>query len=84
MIQIRPDFSLVELPADLPGDTLARLENTRISGRLIELRLDRGAPRRSGSGRGDRDDRFSARPPRDGGDDRPARKPRHKTAAERD
>jgi len=82
VIQIRPDFSLVELPADLPGDTLARLENTRISGRLIELRLDRGAPRRSG--RGDRDDRFSAGPARDGGDDRPARKPRHKTAAERD
>ncbi len=51
MIQIRPDFSLVELPADLPGDTLARLENTRISGRLIELRLDRGAPRRSGARR---------------------------------
>ena len=82
VIQIRPDFSLVELPADLPGDTLARLENTRISGRLIELRPDRGAPRRSGGG--DRDDRRGARPPRDGGDDRPIRKPRHKTSAERD
>ena len=82
VIQIRPDFSLVELPADLPGDTLARLENTRISGRLIELRPDRGAPRRSD--RVDRDDRRGARPPRDGGDDRPARKPRHKTSAERD
>lgn len=82
VIQIRPDFSLVELPADLPGDTLARLESTRISGRLIELRLDRGAPRRSGGG--DRDHRSSARPARDGGEDRPARKPRHKTSAERD
>ncbi|WP_431804721.1 DEAD/DEAH box helicase [Microbacterium sp. bgisy203] len=40
-IQIRPDFSLVELPADLPRDTLARLENTRISGRLIEIKPDR-------------------------------------------
>jgi ATP-dependent RNA helicase DeaD len=40
-IQIRPDFSLVELPADLSRDTLKRLENTRISGRLIELRPDR-------------------------------------------
>ncbi len=77
-IQIRPDFSLVELPADLSGDTLARLENTRISGRLIELRPDRGAPRRSD--RGDRDDRRGARPPRDDRDDRPARKPRHKSA----
>ncbi|MFE1646950.1 DEAD/DEAH box helicase [Microbacterium sp. P01] len=42
-IQIRPDFSLVELPADLPAATLKRLENTRISGKLIEMQLDRGA-----------------------------------------
>ncbi|MBD3751651.1 MAG: DbpA RNA binding domain-containing protein, partial [Micrococcales bacterium] len=40
-IQIRPDFSLVELPADLSRDTLKRLENTRISGKLIELKPDR-------------------------------------------
>ena len=40
-IQIRPDFSLVELPADLPADTLKRLEQTRISGRLIEIKPDR-------------------------------------------
>jgi ATP-dependent RNA helicase DeaD len=40
-IQIRPDFSLVELPSDLPRDTLKRLENTRISGKLIELKPDR-------------------------------------------
>ena len=61
-IQIRPDFSLVELPADLPRDTLDRLSGTRISGRLIELRLDTGGrPRRRHD-----DDR-----------ERPARKPRH-------
>ena len=42
-IQIRPDFSLVELPADLPRDTLKRLESTRISGKLIELKPDRFA-----------------------------------------
>ncbi|MEU1971219.1 DEAD/DEAH box helicase [Microbacterium sp. NPDC019599] len=60
-IQIRPDFSLVELPADLSRATLDRLEGTRISGRLIELRLDTGGPRR-----GARRD-----------DDRPRRKPRH-------
>ena len=41
-IQIRPDFSLVELPADLPGDVWKKLENTRISGKLIELTLDSG------------------------------------------
>lgn len=40
-IQIRPDFSLVELPADLPRSTLDRLANTRISGRLIEIKPDR-------------------------------------------
>jgi ATP-dependent RNA helicase DeaD len=48
VIQIRPDFSLVELPADLSADTLARLADTRISGKLIELRPDTGgSPRRS-------------------------------------
>src|SRR6185437_12800714 len=61
-IRIMPDFSIVELPADLPGDTLSRLTGTRISGKLIELRPDRGA--------GARRDNWSR-------DDRPARKPRH-------
>ncbi|ERK69935.1 cold-shock DEAD-box protein A, partial [Leifsonia aquatica ATCC 14665] len=42
-IRIMPDLSIVELPADLPGDTLSRLSGTRISGKLIELRPDRGA-----------------------------------------
>ena len=45
-IQIRPDFSLVELPADLPRETLDRLSDTRISGKLIELRPDTGGPSR--------------------------------------
>ncbi|MGQ3257471.1 MAG: DbpA RNA binding domain-containing protein, partial [Microbacterium aurantiacum] len=61
-IQIRPDFSLVELPSPLPAGTLERLSDTRISGRLIELRPDTGGPRR-------RDD--------DRGDDARGRKPRH-------
>ncbi|WP_309615932.1 DbpA RNA binding domain-containing protein, partial [Salinibacterium sp.] len=39
-IQIRPDFSIVELPADLPGHVLAKLKDTRISGKLIEIRAD--------------------------------------------
>ncbi|MFF1877844.1 DEAD/DEAH box helicase [Leifsonia sp. NPDC058230] len=62
-IRIQPDFSLVELPADLPGDVLGKLANTRISGKLIEISPDRGP----GARRRDRDDR----------DDRPPRKPRH-------
>ena len=51
-IQIRPDFSLVELPADLAGEVWDALRNTRISGKLIELQRDSGGPR--GSGTGDR------------------------------
>jgi ATP-dependent RNA helicase DeaD len=55
-IRIFPDFSLVELPADLPGAVLAKLDSTRISGKLIELQPDRGSAAR-------RTDRES-RPPR--------------------
>jgi ATP-dependent RNA helicase DeaD len=40
-ITIRPDFSLVELPAKLPRNTLKALERTRISGVLINLQPDR-------------------------------------------
>jgi ATP-dependent RNA helicase DeaD len=61
-IKILPDHSIVQLPASLSADVLSRLENTRISGKLIELREDR-----QGSGR--RDDR-------DGRDERRERKPR--------
>ncbi len=46
-IAIKPDFSLVELPADLPAATLKKLSGTRISGKLIELRRDEGPPGRS-------------------------------------
>ena len=50
-IGIKPDFSLVELPATLPPGTLERLAGTRISGKLIELELDKGPQRqRSGGG----------------------------------
>jgi len=61
-IRIMPDFTIVELPADLPGDTLSRLSGTRIGGKLIQLRPDTG-----GRGRSDSWQR----------DDRPPRKPRH-------
>lgn len=47
-IAIGPDFSLVELPAKLPKSTFKRLENTRISGVLINLQPERssaGKPR---------------------------------------
>ena len=62
-ITIRPDFSLVELPAELPPGTEDALATTRISGKLIELRRDTG-PRRGPRPAGD--------------DDRPPRKERHR------
>jgi len=68
-IQIRPDFSLVELPAELPNEVWKKLEGTRISGKLIELALDSG--RTGGSGF----ERKGHRGQRDG--DQP-RKPRRK------
>ncbi|WP_435771590.1 DEAD/DEAH box helicase [Nocardioides sp. SYSU DS0651] len=45
-ITIRPDYSIVELPARLPDDAWERLKNTRISGKLIELQRDYGPPKR--------------------------------------
>ncbi len=64
-IQIRPDFSIVELPSDLGGDVLDKLRDTRISGKLIEIKPDRRgvAPRHDGAPRGPRSDR-GERPPR--------------------
>ena len=53
-IQIRPDFSIVELPADLPGHVLAKLKDTRISGKLIEIRADS----RGGAQQGERPGRY--------------------------
>ena len=71
-IKIQPDFSVVELPADLSPEVWKKLENTRISGKLIELSEDRGP-------RGSRP-QSSAPAAADAGDDAPARekKPRHK------
>jgi ATP-dependent RNA helicase DeaD len=60
------DHSLVELPADLPADTWQALRGTRISGKLIELQRDEGAPAYRPSGQ--------RRP-----GDKPDRKPRHKS-----
>ncbi|SMH27624.1 ATP-dependent RNA helicase CsdA [Rathayibacter oskolensis] len=69
-IDIRPDFSIVELPADLPQEVLDRLADTRISGQLIELKPDR-RPSRAGADRGGR----PGGPSRS--TERPARKPRY-------
>jgi ATP-dependent RNA helicase DeaD len=51
-ITIKPDFSLVELPAKLPRETLKKLEKTRISGILINLQPDRAPDKNRSGGRG--------------------------------
>ncbi|WP_237111658.1 DEAD/DEAH box helicase [Nocardioides sp. WS12] len=45
-ITIRPDYSVVELPANLSAETWAKLKTTRIRGKLIELQVDQGPPQR--------------------------------------
>ncbi len=49
-IKVHPEFSLVELPADMSSETFRKLSGTRISGRLIDLRVDTGAPSRGRRG----------------------------------
>ncbi|MBM4694210.1 DEAD/DEAH box helicase [Prescottella equi] len=66
-ISIRPDHSLVELPANLPKETVEALRATRISGVLIQLQLDQGAPT-GRQGRGGREDRAGGKFSRDRGD----------------
>jgi ATP-dependent RNA helicase DeaD len=62
-ITIRPDFSLVELPADLSAETWDALRSTRISGKLIGLKKDDGpaAGRRPGADRPTRKPRHKSR-----------------------
>ena len=51
-ITIGGDFTLVELPKNLDQAVLDRLEDTRISGQLINIQRDHGAPPRDRGGRG--------------------------------
>jgi ATP-dependent RNA helicase DeaD len=62
-ITIRPDFSLVELPAELSAETWDALRSTRISGKLIGLKKDDGphAGRRPGPDRPARKPRHKSR-----------------------
>ena len=73
-ISIRPDHSLVELPAQLPPGTEDRLSQTRISGVLIDLRPDSGPP-----AFGDRPSKsYTGKSyPKSGGKGSYDRKPRH-------
>jgi ATP-dependent RNA helicase DeaD len=78
-ITIRPDFSLVELPADLASETWDALRSTRISGKLIDLQLDHGAPgSRAPRGRPSRAGRDETPQPASDGDRPRTKKPRRK------
>lgn len=48
-ITIRPTFSLVELPEQLSHQQQEALKNAVVSGRKLNLRLDRGAPKSFGA-----------------------------------
>jgi ATP-dependent RNA helicase DeaD len=69
-IEIKSTFSLVELPANLPPETLNRLSSTRISGVLIGLKPDSGRPHSPGHAKGKKE---AGRPQASGN----PRKPRH-------
>ena len=73
-IDIKPGFSLVELPAELSDETRRKLAGTRISGVLIDLQPDHG-PRPSARAGANRH-RPGADRPEGGG--KPGKKPRHK------
>ena len=50
-IDIRPDHTLVELPADVPGHVVKRLQRARVAGRPMGLRRASGAEAASPSSR---------------------------------
>ncbi|KDA05508.1 cold-shock protein [Microbacterium sp. CH12i] len=80
-INIKPDFTIVELPVNLDSRVLEKLKDTRISGRLIEIKADRGSPGRrdSGSRDGSHGGGYERRDrPAHTDGDKPFRKPRHK------
>ena len=75
-ITIAPAFTIVELPADLPGAVFDALSQTRISGVLIDLQPDRGP--RGGGGAKSGHERKPYQGKKSGSYDKPKSKPRHK------
>ncbi|WP_349828504.1 DEAD/DEAH box helicase [Brevibacterium litoralis] len=49
-IDIRSNHTLVDLPQDMGGDVLGRLSRTRVQGKPIDIREDKGRPGRSFKG----------------------------------
>ncbi len=50
-IRILDDFSLVDLPEGMPGETLRHLKTVRVCGRALRIRLAEAAPRAGEAGR---------------------------------
>jgi ATP-dependent RNA helicase DeaD len=83
-IRIQPDFSLVDLPSNLSAETFRKLSGTRISGKLIELQVDKGphgnrGPRTASGGPKRSYDKDKDRGFQGGGERKP-RKPRHSSS----
>lgn len=72
-IEIRPDHSLVELPAHLPPQVWEALRSTRISGKLIELSPAQPRPRQVG---GPKPRKAAGKKPPKAGSRKPRRKDR--------
>ena len=72
-ITIGADHAIVELTADLPAAVFDALSTTRISGKLIDLKLDDGPPPRRERARAGDEDRGG----RGGRPSKGPRKPRH-------
>jgi ATP-dependent RNA helicase DeaD len=77
-IDIRDHFTLIDLPAGMPRETMEHLKRVRVAGQQLKIRRDDGAPPPRGDrpagppqGRG----RFEGGPPR-GRDGRPPRRDR--------
>ena len=69
-IQIRDEFTLIELPKKLPAESVEKLAQTRVSGKLIDLTLDKGGSGRGGYDRSDRGGRGGYDRDRGGRNDR--------------
>ncbi|MFM7785510.1 MAG: DEAD/DEAH box helicase [Gammaproteobacteria bacterium] len=61
-IDIREDFTLIELPAELPTAALATLRRTRVRHQPLEIRRAEGAEETVGESRGEREQRPAPRP----------------------
>jgi ATP-dependent RNA helicase DeaD len=63
-IDIRDNFSLIDLPAGMPRETMEHLKRVRVAGQQLKLRRDEGTPPRDARGPSAGRGRFEGGPPR--------------------